>query len=183
MSAHLKVVADFHIGDGRRCGNRRPPAMVRSLLLGAALLILAGCSTTPKVVENPPPAPREFRGVWVATVANIDWPSAPGLPAAQQRAEAIAMLDRARTLNLNAVILQVRPAADALYPSPFEPWTEYLTGQQGGDPGYDPLKFWSRRRTSAACNCTRGSTPTGPGTTRRNPASPRRTSQRRTRQR
>ena len=52
------------------------------------------------------------------------------------------MLDRARALNLNAIILQVRPAADALYPSSFEPWTEYLTGRQGGDPGYDPLKFW-----------------------------------------
>jgi uncharacterized lipoprotein YddW (UPF0748 family) len=106
------------------------------------VILLAGCQTTPEVAENPPPAPREFRGVWVATVANIDWPSAPGLPAAQQRAEAIAMLDRARALNLNAIILQVRPAADALYPSSFEPWTEYLTGRQGGDPGYDPLKFW-----------------------------------------
>lgn len=107
-----------------------------------SVILLAGCQTTPEVAENPPPAPREFRGVWVATVANIDWPSAPGLPAAQQRAEAIAMLDRARALNLNAIILQVRPAADALYPSSFEPWTEYLTGRQGGDPGYDPLKFW-----------------------------------------
>jgi uncharacterized lipoprotein YddW (UPF0748 family) len=111
-------------------------------LAAVAIALLAGCATTPPVVENPPPAPREFRGVWVATVANIDWPSAPGLPAAQQRAEAIAMLDSARALNLNTVILQVRPAADALYPSALEPWTEYLSGKQGGDPGYDPLKFW-----------------------------------------
>lgn len=106
------------------------------------VLLLAGCTTVPKVVENPPPAPREFRGVWVATVANIDWPSATGLSAAQQQAETIAILDRAKALNLNAIILQVRPAADALYPSALEPWSEYLSGKQGGDPGYDPLKFW-----------------------------------------
>lgn len=117
---------------------------VRSTWLVAtlAMLFLAGCVTGPKITENPPAAPREFRGVWVATVANIDWPSQPGLPAEQQRAEAVAILDRARALNLNAVILQVRPAADALYASPLEPWTEYLGGQQGRDPGYDPLKFW-----------------------------------------
>jgi uncharacterized lipoprotein YddW (UPF0748 family) len=107
-----------------------------------ALAFLAGCTTVPKVVENPPPAPREFRGVWVATVANIDWPSATGLTAAQQQAETIVILDRAKALNLNAIILQVRPAADALYPSALEPWSEYLSGRQGGDPGYDPLKFW-----------------------------------------
>ncbi|MBI2813369.1 MAG: family 10 glycosylhydrolase [Opitutae bacterium] len=113
-----------------------------AILAGLVVLLLAGCVTAPKVAENPPPAPREFRGVWVATVANIDWPSQPGLPAAQQRAEAVAILDRARALNLNAVILQVRPAADALYASALEPWSEYLGGQQGRDPGYDPLKFW-----------------------------------------
>lgn len=112
------------------------------LLAGWAVLWLAGCVTAPKITENPPPAPREFRGVWVATVANIDWPSQPGLPAEQQRAEALEILGRARTLNLNAVILQVRPAADALYESGLEPWSEYLSGQQGRAPGYDPLKFW-----------------------------------------
>jgi uncharacterized lipoprotein YddW (UPF0748 family) len=114
----------------------------RSTLATLALGLLAGCVSTPKVVENPPPAPREFRAAWVATVANIDWPSKTGLTADQQRAEAVAMLDRARALNLNAIILQIRPAADALYPSPFEPWSEYLGGKQGDDPGYDPLKFW-----------------------------------------
>jgi uncharacterized lipoprotein YddW (UPF0748 family) len=106
------------------------------------MLLLAGCVSAPPVAENPPPAPREFRGVWVATVNNIDWPSERGLPAERQRAEALAILDKAKALNLNAVIFQVRPAADALYPSTLEPWTEYLTGKQGGDPGYDPLKFW-----------------------------------------
>ena len=114
----------------------------RSTFAAMAIAFLAGCVTTPKIAENPPPAPREFRGVWVATVANIDWPSQPGLAAEQQRAEAVTILDRARALHLNAVILQVRPAADALYQSSLEPWSEYLSGQQGRDPGYDPLKFW-----------------------------------------
>ncbi|CAN7637128.1 family 10 glycosylhydrolase [Pseudoduganella sp. LjRoot289] len=92
----------------------------------------------------PPPAPREFRAAWVSTVANIDWPSRAGLPVARQQAEAIAILDRAKALNLNAIVLQVRPSADAIYPSELEPWTEYLTGQQGKAPSpmYDPLKFW-----------------------------------------
>jgi uncharacterized lipoprotein YddW (UPF0748 family) len=92
----------------------------------------------------PPPAPREFRAAWVSTVANIDWPTRPNLTAAQQQAEAIAILDRAKALNLNAIVLQVRPSADAIYPSKLEPWTEYLTGTQGAapQPMYDPLKFW-----------------------------------------
>ncbi len=111
-------------------------------LAALTALLLSGCVSPPKITESPPPAPREFRGVWVATVANIDWPSQPGLPAAQQQAEAIAILDRARAINLNAIILQIRPAADALYSSPLEPWSEYLSGGQGGDPGYDPLKLW-----------------------------------------
>lgn len=125
----------------------------RTLL--ALTFLLAGCGTTetappatperaPRVVtiEAPPPAPREFRGVWVATVNNIDWPSQRGLSAGQQRAEMIVLLDRAMKINLNAVIFQVRPAADALYASTIEPWSEYLTGTQGEDPGWDPLAEW-----------------------------------------
>jgi uncharacterized lipoprotein YddW (UPF0748 family) len=94
--------------------------------------------------ESPPPAPREFRAAWVSTVANIDWPSKPNLSAARQQAEAVAILDRAKALNLNAIVLQVRPAADAIYPSSIEPWSEYLTGLQGlaPQPYYDPLHFW-----------------------------------------
>ena len=86
---------------------------------------------------------REFRGVWVATVSNIDWPSKPGLPTSEQMRELIAILDKCVELNLNAVILQIRPAADALYPSQLEPWSEYLTGQMGQppEPFYDPLEF------------------------------------------
>ncbi|MFH8367013.1 glycoside hydrolase family 10 protein [Streptomyces sp. NPDC018031] len=90
-----------------------------------------------------PPAPRhhrkQFRGMWLATVANRDWPSRPGLPADRQREELLRYLDTAVERRLNAVIFQVRPTADALWPSPYEPWAEYLTGTQGRDPGWDPL--------------------------------------------
>lgn len=99
--------------------------------------------TAAPVDEQAPPLPREFRAVWVATVANIDWPSAPGLPVERQRAELIALLDRSRELNLNAIVLQVRTAGDALYPSRLEPWSEYLTGTAGRapQPAWDPLAF------------------------------------------
>jgi uncharacterized lipoprotein YddW (UPF0748 family) len=91
----------------------------------------------------PPPLPREFRGVWIATVDNIDWPSAPGLPVAQQKAELLGLFDRAAALGLNAIVFQVRPSADALYDSKLEPWSSYLTGRQGHAPSpwYDPLAF------------------------------------------
>lgn len=76
-------------------------------------------------------------------MANIDWPSEPGLPVEEQKAELLNMLDQAAALNLNAVIFQVRPHADALYRSDLEPWSYYLTGEQGRapEPAYDPLDF------------------------------------------
>ena len=91
----------------------------------------------------PPPPPREFRGAWVASVGNINWPSQSGLTTAQQKAELTAILDRAVQLRLNAILLQVRPACDALYNSKYEPWSEYLTGRMGAAPRpfYDPLAF------------------------------------------
>jgi uncharacterized lipoprotein YddW (UPF0748 family) len=90
-----------------------------------------------------PPVPREFRGVWIATVDNIDWPSKPGLPVDSQKAELLALLDHAARIRLNAVIFQVRPAADALYKSSLEPWSVYLTGRNGRAPSpeWDPLAF------------------------------------------
>lgn len=86
---------------------------------------------------------REFRAAWVATVANIDWPSAPALSVDQQKQEMIGILNRAAALHLNAIIFQVRPAADALYDSPYEPWSSYLSGKMGEPPlpYYDPLEF------------------------------------------
>ncbi len=86
---------------------------------------------------------REFRGVWIASVGNIDWPSKSGLSAEQQRQEFINKLNFLQRLGFNAVIVQVRPAADALYDSPYEPWSKYLSGKQGVPPfpKYDPLTF------------------------------------------
>jgi len=89
-----------------------------------------------------PEPPREFRAAWVATVANIDWPSRPGLSMQAQQAEALAILDCAVQTRLNAIVLQVRTSCDALYESSLEPWSEYLSGEQGRHPGYDPLAFW-----------------------------------------
>ena len=91
--------------------------------------------------EDPVPPAREFRAMWLSSVVNIDWPSVPGLDAETQQAEYLDWLDLAQELGLNAVIAQVRPTADAFWPSIFEPWSMYLTGTQGEDPGYDPLAF------------------------------------------
>jgi uncharacterized lipoprotein YddW (UPF0748 family) len=90
-------------------------------------------------------ADREFRAAWIATVANINWPSKPGLSVAEQQREAIEQLDFLKAHHFNAVVFQVRPQADALYSSELEPWSYYLTGQQGKapDPFYDPLTFWT----------------------------------------
>ncbi|MGQ3054907.1 MAG: glycoside hydrolase family 10 protein, partial [Roseateles sp.] len=85
---------------------------------------------------------REWRAAWIATVANIDWPSKPGLSAEAQQAEIKALCDTAVSTGLNALILQVRTSADALYESKLEPWSEYLTGTQDQHPGYDPLAVW-----------------------------------------
>ena len=128
-----------------------PVAHSRSVSRGARALarvlipiaLLAPVSLRSQAADDPPPIQREFRGVWVATVENIDWPSRPGLPTCDQQAELITILDRAVALRLNAVVLQVRPAADALYASKLEPWSEYLTGAEGKAPSpwYDPLAF------------------------------------------
>lgn len=86
-------------------------------------------------------AAAEFRGAWISSVHNLDWPSKKGLPAAQQKAELVRLLDSAKSLGLTDVVFQVRPEGDALYRSSLEPWSRFLTGTQGKDPGYDPLAF------------------------------------------
>ncbi|GAB2535615.1 glycoside hydrolase family 10 protein [Rufibacter soli] len=83
---------------------------------------------------------REFRGVWVATVANLDWP-VQGASPEKQKAALRDMLDKIKEANLNAVFFQVRTECDAFYRSSKEPWSRFLTGTQGKDPGYDPLAF------------------------------------------
>jgi uncharacterized lipoprotein YddW (UPF0748 family) len=137
----------------------------RDLLSLASAPLLAACATPPAPAPVPPseaalapappasvpvataaalpPAPpREWRAAWIATVANIDWPSKPGLSADAQQAEIRSLCDTAVRVGLNALILQVRTSADALYESRLEPWSEYLTGVQGQHPGYDPLAVW-----------------------------------------
>lgn len=86
---------------------------------------------------------REFRAVWVATVDNIDWPSRGNYNSDSQKVEFIRLLDMHQRNGINAIIAQIRPATDAFYPSPYEPWSEWLTGKQGTPPNpyYDPLAF------------------------------------------
>lgn len=86
----------------------------------------------------------EFRGVWVATVTNIDWPSEKGLNVPQLKKEVQEILNLQEKLGMNSIILQVRPAGDAIYPSELEPWSVYISGEQGKAPenNFDPLQYW-----------------------------------------
>ena len=119
---------------------------LNAVLLSSLALICTGtlrALTYEPANISPPAVRREFRGAWVATVANIDWPSKPGLTTAEQKSELLTILDNAARLKLNAVIFQVRPACDAMYASKIEPWSEFLTGTMGKAPRpyYDPLAF------------------------------------------
>ncbi|GIG85533.1 glycoside hydrolase family 10 protein [Plantactinospora endophytica] len=99
----------------------------------------ADCPTDPATPK------RQFRAMWIASVVNIDWPTKASYTApdriAAQKAEYTGWLDLAQRLHHNAVVVQVRPTADAFWPSPHEPWSEYLTGVRGQDPGWDPLAY------------------------------------------
>ncbi|AWC32713.1 glycoside hydrolase family 10 protein [Bacillus cytotoxicus] len=83
----------------------------------------------------------ELRAAWIASVLNIDWPSQTGLSIEKQKQEFMKLLDDVKGAGMNAVVVQIKPTADAFYPSKYGPWSEYLTGTQGKDPGYDPLAF------------------------------------------
>ncbi len=112
--------------------------MLRNLLL-AALALLPVVSAWAEEAQK-----REMRTVWIATVSNIDWPQTKGSSAsviATQKKQLTDMLDGFVKANMNSVCLQVRPMADALYKSSYEPWSSYLTGTRGKDPGWDPLAF------------------------------------------
>jgi uncharacterized lipoprotein YddW (UPF0748 family) len=84
---------------------------------------------------------RELRGAWIATVYNINWPSSQSLTVAAMQDELLGLLDVAIAHNLNVLVVQIRPEADAMYASDLEPWSRYLTGMQGSNPGFDPLDF------------------------------------------
>ena len=89
-----------------------------------------------------PRPPRELRGMWLTTVNNIDWPSRPGLPEARVKKEYLGWLDLAQRQNHNAIFVHVRPSGDALWPSRYAPWSEWLTGRRDGrSPGWDPMEF------------------------------------------
>ncbi|WP_326823322.1 family 10 glycosylhydrolase [Streptosporangium sp. NBC_01756] len=135
-----------------RAGRKWRPAAIGRIAAAALLLILAGavvptpaagagikdlaaCSTAPATPK------RQLRAMWIASVANIDWPSKAGLGVSAQQAEFRSWLDLAAQKNMNAVVVQIRPTADAFWPSPYEPWSQWLTGTQGTNPGYDPLAF------------------------------------------
>lgn len=112
-------------------------ALAGSLLTSAAAAQdLAGCPAPDPAVPQ-----RQMRAEWIASVVNIDWPSRQGLPVADQQAELRRWYDEAVSRRLNTVVVQIRPTADAFWPSPLEPWSEWLTGVPGRDPGYDPLAF------------------------------------------
>ncbi len=106
---------------------------------------LSGCSkkVTQQIVSTPAGPKREFRGVWVATVDNIDWPSRKGLSSESQQQEFRTILDKQKSYGMNAVLVQVRAAADAFYARGKEPWSEWLSGEQGKapEPYYDPMMF------------------------------------------
>lgn len=124
---------------------------IKSLIILLFLMLaLYGCKS-PKhiraaapIEDEVPQVMREFRAAWVATVANINWPSQPGLSTLEQQDEALKLLDFLKDHNYNAVIFQARPQADALYNSHLEPWSFFLSGEVGKAPSpwYDPLSFW-----------------------------------------
>ena len=105
----------------------------------SAVFMLANCFYAHSQTTNAPK--REFRAMWIANVSNVDFPSSSGLGAAQQQAEFINFLELAKAANLNAVVVQVRSSCDAMYQSRYEPYSQWLTGTQGRNPGYDPLRF------------------------------------------
>ncbi len=112
------------------------------IMRSSFLILLLTLGFLPAKAQTNPK--QEFRAVWVATVANIDWPSKPGLSSEIQKQEVINILNRNQLLGMNAVILQVRPSSDTFYPSALEPWSRYLSGApgEGPEPWYDPLLFW-----------------------------------------
>ncbi len=105
------------------------------------LLLLFGFQASCFAQADPPK--REFRAAWIATVVNLDWPANPTTGTAAQKEELITLLDELKEVGINVVIFQVRPECDALYDSPYEPWSYWLTGSQGSPPSpyYDPLEF------------------------------------------
>ncbi|MCL1999076.1 MAG: family 10 glycosylhydrolase [Turicibacter sp.] len=126
-------------------------AMIMAILVSipGSMVAMPEPGTVPPVVESP--AQTDFRGVWVTTVINLDFPSVPGLSNEEIRQEIRYIVEHSRSIGLNAIILQVRPAGDAFYPSQIFPWSRYLSGTEGVAPadGFDPLAYWLERTQMA----------------------------------
>ncbi|MGI5162574.1 family 10 glycosylhydrolase [Microbispora sp. CA-102843] len=118
-----------------------PRTLLATIALLAVTLVAPGPAAAAACATDPATPKRQLRAMWISTVANIDWPSRTGLGVSAQQAELRSWLDLAVSRRMNAVMVQVRPTADAFWPSPYEPWSQWLTGTQGRDPGYDPLAF------------------------------------------
>lgn len=112
-------------------------------LLKLLFIPLVCLPITPILAQIDIPPKYEFRAVWITTVYNNDYPSRAGLSTEKQKEEMIEMFDMLAENNFNAVFFQVRSEADAFYPSPYEPWSRFLTGKQGQVPSpfWDPLAF------------------------------------------
>ena len=112
---------------------------MKRLLTFFALILFLVCLVAAQSI----PPKREFRAVWIASVTNLDWPSTKFLSPSSQQTEYKSLLDKLKPLGINVVIVQIRPECDALYQSPIEPWSYWLTGTQGlaPNPLYDPLQF------------------------------------------
>ena len=133
-SAIIQILA------GKDLGMRRIRKIL-SLLLVLCMLPVITVSATGSDAGLESADEEEFRGMWVATVINLDYPSKTGLTVAEMKSEADEILDSCAAMGFNAVIFQVRPCGDALYKSDIYPWSQYLTGTQGVAPadGFDPL--------------------------------------------
>ena len=141
---------------------KRPVKLLKFLAAIVGIVLLAACSgdddtltdstvtPPPSVSKNPTPGEnvtpvlpeKDFRAVWMATVDRLDWPNRYGsIPKTieGQKNYYLLYLDKLQELNINAVMFQVRPMADAFYDSPYEPWTKYITGTRGTKPNWDPL--------------------------------------------
>ena len=122
------------------------PLLAIALICALALAGLGLAAQSPAAAAQAERAD-EFRAVWVATVYRLDYPSQATTDPAVLKRDADAILQGCVDMGMNAVILQVRPSADALYPSELYPWSKYLTGAQGTAPknGFDPLAYWVER--------------------------------------
>ena len=118
-------------------------SFIYTLVILRTILLLLIFSVHFNVMHGQDGYPREFRGVWVATVGNIDWPSAKNLSSEEQKKEILELLDLLKSMNFNAIVFQIRPSADAFYNSKYEPWSFYLNGvyDKAPFPYYDPLAF------------------------------------------